>query len=240
MARRRVKEEQVRNSESWLSTFADLITLLMVFFILLYSMSEVDKNKFKAVAEQLNVAMGGRSLAGTTDSGSNGLLKDMPDNPEADLDDTLDKLGKIIEDNGISSLAYIHKDERGIVISLNEKLLFNLGSADVGKESQKILKKIAETLSKLSNYIRVEGFTDNIPIRTEEYPSNWELASHRAINVAKILIKNGIKAEMLSTASYGEYRPAFLNDNEENRRLNRRVDIVVIKTELNKLEPKIK
>jgi chemotaxis protein MotB len=239
MAKRHMEEEHAGNHERWLLTYADLITLLMIFFIVMYSMSAVDKNKFQVVAEQLGVVFGDGQVILIKDSGAGGLLKDIPYNPKVELDETQKKLQDYIEANGLGTMASIYKDERGMVVSLSEGLLFPSGSAELDVKSHEILKKIAGAISVLPNYVRVEGFTDNIPIRSVHYKSNWELASQRAINVAQILIGGGSAPQRISTVSYGEYRPIVPNDNEVNRKLNRRVDIVVMTQENSKLEPKM-
>lgn len=239
MAKRHVEEEGVGNHERWLLTYADLITLLMIFFIVMYSMSAVDNNKFMAMAEQMGVVFGNGQVISVKDSGAGGLLKDIPYNPKVELDETQMKLQEYIEANGLGSMASIYKDERGMVVSLSEGLLFSSGSAELDEKSNEILKKISGAISGLPNYVRVEGFTDNVPISSGRYKSNWELASQRAINVAQILIDGGFAPQRISTVSYGEYRPTVPNDNEIDRKLNRRVDIVVMTQANSKLEPKM-
>lgn len=238
MPKRRHEEEHAANHERWLLTYSDMITLLMIFFIVMYSMSQVDKAKFDAVAQQLSIALGGGSATITQGGGQSGLLKDMPVPPRSDVDEAEEALQKYIVDNGLGEMARVYKDERGMIISLNEGLLFQSGSADIDKDSQVVLAKIANAVKGLKNYVRVEGFTDNVPIKTLRFASNWELASQRAINVSKLMIDNGLQPEKVSAVSYGEFRPLQPNDSEEHKRLNRRVDIIVVDEHNNKMEPK--
>lgn len=239
MSKKRHEEEHGGNHERWLLTYADMITLLMIFFIVMYSMSQVDKAKFAAVAQQLSIAMGGGNPTVLTDPGA-GIVKDMPPSTTdtEQMDEAEQNLEEYIVQNGLGTMAKIYHDERGLVISLNEGLLFELGSAEVDKPSRELLAKIAGSVKALPNFIRIEGFTDNIPIKTARFDSNWELASQRAINVAKIMMENDISGDRISTVSYGEYRPMYPNDTVEHKKLNRKVDIIVINQENNKLEPK--
>ena len=238
MAKKRHEEEHAGNHERWLLTYADLITLLMIFFVVMYSMSQVDKAKFETVAAQLSIVMGGGSVISAQDPGSNGILKDMPVSSRSEMDIAQEKLEEYIVDNGLDNMARVYRDERGLIVSLNEGLLFNSGSAELDKDSQAVLVKIANAIKGLPNYVRVEGFTDNVPIKTSQFASNWELASQRAINVSKLMIGNGLVPERLSTVSYGEYRPLFPNDSDVHRKQNRRVDIIVINQQNDKMEPK--
>lgn len=238
MSRKHHEEEHAGNHERWLLTYADMITLLMIFFIVMYSMSQIDKVKFEAVAAQLSVVMGGGSLISPQDSGPNGILEDLPVPPGNEMDVAQKQLEDYIEENGLGNMASVYRDERGMIVSLNEGLLFKSGSAEIDKDSQVVLAKIANAIKGLPNYIRVEGFTDNVPIKTSQFASNWELASQRAINVSKLMIQNGLVPERLSTVSYGEYRPSHTNDSDEHRRLNRKVDIIVIDKQNDTMEPK--
>jgi chemotaxis protein MotB len=238
MAKKHHEDEHTGNHERWLLTYADLITLLMIFFVVMYSMSQVDKAKFDSIAAQLSIVMGGGSVITPQESGPNGILKDIPIPSKSEMDIAQEKLEEYIAENGLSDLARVYRDERGLIVSLNEGLLFNSGSAELDKDSQVVLVKITNAIKGLPNYVRVEGFTDNVPIKTAQFASNWELASQRAINVSKLMISDGLVPERLSNVSYGEYRPLFPNDSNDHRKLNRRVDIIVINQQNDTMEPK--
>ena len=120
-------------------------------------------------------------------------------------------------------------EERGLVISLQDIVLFPSGSAGITPEAKKIIADIGAHLKTLPNYLRVEGHTDNLPINTPKFPSNWELSSARATNVVHELINRcGIHPERLSATGYGEYRPKVDNDSVGHRQMNRRVDILIL------------
>ncbi|KGK90330.1 flagellar motor protein [Desulfosporosinus sp. HMP52] len=277
MRRNREPEAEKENSERWLLTYSDLITLLMIFFVVLYSMSKVDADRFQAIAESLNKALGGGipakmemadSPAGPTifttgNPSSNSTVpgKDTdPDNTtNADADNTNGeninsgqgnseaetmsiegikaKLDKFAADNGIQTKLVSSMEERGLVVSIQETLLFESGSADINAKARDILRNISTVLASAPNQIRVEGHTDNVPIHTPQFPSNWELSVIRATNVVQILQNEGIRPGRLSAAGYGEYRPIALNDNDEGHGKNRRIDLIILRSKYDITEP---
>ena len=265
MSRRHDEDDHKKeNSERWLLTYSDMITLLLVLFIMMYTISKVDVPKFDALAESLGVVMNPSSQAAASDStGSNSEERDSSfpfeeyamAAAEADSEETpgpsstpsasvsfqddhlLKKIQSLIDNDGLTSFVSVHFEERGIVVSLVEGLLFSSGSADINNDAVDTLNELTAVVKSVNNFIRVEGSTDNVPIHSAQYESNWELASQRAINVAKLMIDQGVDASRISAVSYGEYRPVAPNDSEGNKQLNRRVDIVFLKTDLNVYEP---
>jgi len=250
--RKKHEEEGHVNHERWLLTYADLITLLMIFFIVLYTLSKVDADKFRAVAYSLNAAIGGGTPARLDlkqDSGAsivpleNGLntkLQDMDKNSEAEaqtIQGIKKKIDDFVKNNGLNAKVQTNIEERGLVVSINETLLFASGSANITDEALTILQKLSTILVKLPNYIKVEGHTDNVPIHTSQFPSNWELSAGRAINVVHVLISQNIPQDKLSAAGYGEYRPVVPNSSDANRSSNRRVDLVLIRSKYDITEP---
>ncbi len=249
---RQHEEEHESGSERWLLTYADMITLLLALFILLYTMSSIDSGKYQALSKQLGIAFnGGRSIfetgypGGGSGNGSGGDgTGDSPTAsaggsiviPEYSQQDIERLVRSLIESNGLSSMANVRMEERGVVVSFQDALLFDSGSADINAKSLDMLKKLTVIANSCKNYIRVEGSTDDVPI-SGRFDSNWELASQRAINVAKALASFGVSASRISATSYGEYRPIVANDTAEHRRLNRRVDIVFVNKEHNDDEP---
>jgi chemotaxis protein MotB len=128
-------------------------------------------------------------------------------------------------------------DERGLVISMNDTLLFDTGKADIRPEFQQELTEMGKILNQLGNYIRIEGHTDNVPISNDEYSSNWKLSCDRASNVTEFLImKSGIQPQKLSAIGYGEYRPIADNSSEAGKAKNRRVDIIILNSKFNAVE----
>lgn len=260
MARKRTEEPEKDTSERWLLTYSDLITLLMIFFVVMYSMSRVDADKFQAMAESLSIALGGGTPAqveiGTSPSGPN-LIETYPAQPQegkgpkdgegngdgtgTDMENmTIEtikqKLDKFAEDNGIETKLVSSIEERGLVISIQDTLLFESGAAVITPKAREILDKINNVLASAPNYIKVEGHTDNLPINTSRFPSNWELSVLRATNVVHIM-QEIIPAEQLSATGYGEYRPLTSNDTEAGRARNRRVDLVILRSKYDLTEP---
>lgn len=268
MARKRIEEPEKNNSERWLLTYADLITLLMIFFVVMYSMSRVDAEKFQALAESLSVALGGGTPAvieiGDHPSGPS-LIETHPDNTPKPSGENIDeegaggegvgegsgggetleeitiegikqKLDKFAEDNKIQTQLVSSVEERGLVISIQDTLLFPSGSAEITPQAREILNKISDVLASAPNLIKVEGHTDNLPINTTRFPSNWELSVLRATNVLHMM-QAKIPPEQLSAAGYGEYRPLDSNETEVGRARNRRVDLVILRSKYDLTEP---
>lgn len=154
-----------------------------------------------------------------------------------DMELMKEKLDDIFEAQGVSASVTTYIDERGLVISLNNAILFDSGSAEIKPGNEDVLIKIATTIDTLHNYIRIEGHTDNIPISTATYPSNWELSCARAISVVNLFVESGdIDPEKLIPVGYGEYRPVADNSTEEGRAKNRRIDIIILSEKYNSLE----
>jgi len=227
--RRRKEEAEPENQERWLLTYADLITLLLGLFVILYAMSKIDTKKYAEVV----AALGG--VFGSADASAMRLKivqidKGLPDlyRERTSIENEIKKALKLDEK---SLPITITEDERGVTVHLQEQLLFASGSADLKASSLTMLDQLAEALRKMTNDVRVEGHTDNVPIHSAAFPSNWHLSVGRALNVGYYLIeKHGIDPEKVSVVGYSEYRPLVPNTTDENRSKNRRVDIVVVTT----------
>ena len=136
---------------------------------------------------------------------------------------------ELLGDEELAGATDIFMDERGLVVSFKEKLFFDIGSAEIKPEARDLLRRVGEILRRGKNQIRVEGHTCDLPIRTDRFPSNWELSVSRATNVTRFLIEQaGVTPERLAATGYAEFRPIAPNDSEENRVKNRRVDIVLL------------
>ncbi|MEW6243661.1 MAG: OmpA family protein [Bacillota bacterium] len=244
--RRRDDRTQVA---SWLTTYGDLVTLLLTFFVFLFAFSTIDARKFRETALSLQGALGvldgGKSLR--TDpyiDPEEGSLYQEEGEAEEDLEDRKqleelrEKLEQHIRDKGLEAVVVSATEERGIILRFSDNVLFDLGSADLKPEARRILSDLADLIREIPNHVRVEGHTDNLPIHTEKFPSNWELSTGRASTVVRYFVEeHGLAPERLSVAGYGEYRPLVDNSTEANRRLNRRVDIVLLRLGLSKWEP---
>jgi len=218
--RKRTKQT-APSTDRWMVSYADFITLLFAFFVVLFAAANSDAKKAVQIAHAVESAFKHRAVAAEA--------------PDASVKLQLEEAFKEeIEKNVI----HIVQDSRGVTVSLAEAGFFDSGSATVSESGLLVLQRIAEKLQATSANLRVEGHTDNSPIHTSLFPSNWELSAARATNVLEYLISNaGIPPQRLSAAGYGEYRPTATNDTPEGRAMNRRVDLVIIGTEAQKLEP---
>lgn len=248
MKRRGVMKKD--NRERWLLTYSDLITLLMVFFVMLYALSSLNVKKYQAVALSLSAAMGGGAQSVLTEPGAalapgiSGSSLDQDIEVAKDMQELNDmelirkELQAYIEQNGLSGKITVNMEERGVVVSFQDVALFPLGSAELTPDAKEKIGKIGLILMKTSRYIRVEGHTDNLPINTSVFPSNWELSVARATSVVQELIHSlNFAPYRLSATGYGEFRPRVPNGTEAQHQQNRRVDIVILKNKYESAEP---
>ena len=223
--------EKPENHERWLITYADMITLLMVFFIVLYASSIVDSNKFQSLAASLQQAFNVDVLQGfdleTTSAdpaAAEALVAALKQDVES-LRSELDALrGPALSRGDIA----VEVNREGILISIYGNLLFDSGKATINYEALDVLQRVARAIATKPYPMRVEGHTDNIPIDTQVYPSNWELSTARATAVVRYLIDSGISPQRVQAVGYGETRPLNGNLNRDQRARNRRVDIQLI------------
>lgn len=239
MRRRRRKTEQ-SDSGNWLTTYSDMVTLLLTFFVLMFSFSEIDAQKFRSIMSSFQ---GG---TGVLESGTSLEITDEISPFEGELEEDLEKLKDILEEYadsiGLGSEIILSVEERGLVIRFMDNVLFDSGKADLKPESVKILKSIAEILNReefQDKLIKIEGHTDTDPIiYSKKFPTNWELSATRAINVLRYLVeRENIDGSRVSSSGYSFYRPIAPNDTSENKQKNRRVDIVILKTSYEEIEP---
>jgi len=232
--RRRLSDSE--NLERWLLTYADLITLLLAFFIVMYSMSQIDAKRFGKVAEALNSVLRGGQVVidreGHSKKTGHGLLK------FGDLRMIQQQIEESFQNLGKQEEIQTEKTERGLVVHIMESALFKEGSARLEPRAVDVLDLVAEHIKGLPNHIRIEGHTDDRPISTSIYPSNWELSSARATEVVRYFAENHmIPPDRVSALGYSKYRPVRPNNSIENRALNRRVDVVILTMELSITEP---
>jgi chemotaxis protein MotB len=235
------KKGKEPNNERWMLTYLDLITLLMVFFVILYASSNVDKVKYQNVAASFMTAFGGgKSLIGT-DSRADIVDASKPTDPAvletAKLEEVKKNMDKYLSQNNLQGSVSTKIEERGLVVSIQDSMFFDIGKADVRPEARKKIIEIGKILNAMGNYIRVEGHTDNMPISNYRFKSNWELSAIRATNVTEIMIDDaGIPPQMLASVGYGEYRPIADNSTPDGRSRNRRVDIIILNSKFNQVE----
>lgn len=236
-----VVDEGEEGAPAWVMTFADLVTLLMVFFILLFAMGKIEEEKWKQIKASL------KSALGTQDVPEAGLREglDVIKDPEAKLDTetihAVDEVGamvaKEIEEiaseveefvykNKLAGQVEVSSDERGAVITISDVVLFPAGASRMTYVGRSTIKKVFDLLKQFNYDVRIEGHTDNSPIHTERFPSNWELSAARAAEVARMLVEEGFPPEKLSVVGFAEYRPKVPNTTPKNRATNRRIEIV--------------
>ncbi|MCL5961054.1 MAG: OmpA family protein [Chloroflexi bacterium] len=223
-------EAKHENSERWLLTYSDLITLLLVFFVVMYSVSKADEKKFSRLSASLQKAFNVVVLEGQDKTAVAGDMG--PASGNAVMNDFVGLRTQIIrlaEEMGVQSHVDVRLQPEGIAISLSGNLLFDSGRAELRPESTQILDGVADQLRSQPNEIRVEGHTDNIPVNSEMYPTNWELSVARATVVTRYLTEvDGLSPRRLSAQGYGEFRPLVDNKTREDRAQNRRVDILIL------------
>ncbi len=217
-----------------------MITLLMAFFILMYSMSVLNLSRFQEVAISIKSGFGGimdgRGQSVLADSGRLGKNLVAAGDPEVPWQ-VVAKIQEFVQEEHLEKAVKMRMDERGLIVSLvTDKVIFKRGEADLSPATIRIIDRIADTLRSVPNNIQVEGHTCDLPIASR-YPSNWELSTARASTVVRYMIEEKkIPPERLSASGYADSKPLVTNTSENNRAINRRVDIVVLKTEQSKSE----
>lgn len=241
MARKkRHKPHEEHASEAWLLPYSDLLTLLLALFIVLFAVSQTDQQKVTEMAQAFSSAFhsGGPSMfdqAGPNVSKS----ATMPDDTSAankdyvqenqQLEDVKKTLDGYIKNNGLESELSTAMTEEGLMIRIKEQALFPSGSAELVGDSQKIGPVIASLLSTIPQRVVISGHTDNVPIATEQFPSNWELSSQRAVNFMRFVLaqNNKLQPARFSAVGNGEYKPVADNATETGRTQNRRVEVLI-------------
>lgn len=248
------------SQERWLVSYADFITLLFAFFVVMYAFARSDQKKQVQVAQSIDTAFRALGMfpqaARKSECGASGACSGMvassqaansADQPQVpmnivmgedvlapaevkqDLEHVKRELTQTLSNQVATHTVSIQMGRDGLVISLREAGFFNSGSADPKPDTLPTLERIAESLSHTPYDLRIEGHTDNVPIHTAAFDSNWELSTARATRIARMLMATGsIGADKLSAAGYAEFHPVAANDTAEGRAQNRRVDIVVL------------
>ncbi|MDB5071197.1 MAG: OmpA/MotB domain protein [Candidatus Eremiobacteraeota bacterium] len=213
----------------WLLTYADMITLLLALFIILFAISNISAVKFNKLAHAISGGFDGTSaINNPPDGGLKSIQHGRAEN--ANLLAVKAQLDKYIAQRRLQSKVQTRIDKQGLVITLlSDKTYYDSGSADLRPEYKQLLDVVAAQLRSVRNDVRVEGSTDNVPIATYAYPTNWELSAARATGVTRYLVEHAkIVPTRISFAGYGEFHPKFANDSDAHRQQNRRVDIVIL------------
>ena len=244
MARKkRGKPHDEELNEAWLLPYSDLMTLLLALFIALFAMSQTDASKMQALAQAFTAAfnMGGPSFfsgmgpstsmtSATTQGQDNANSAYMQENEN--LREAQEKLEQYIKENNLQDQVSTELSEEGLMIRLKEKALFASGSAALQGQAEQIVPVIAALLSSLPERVTISGHTDNVPISTAQFPSNWELSSARAVSLMRGLmgVQPSLNPARFSALGYSEYRPIASNDTEEGRAQNRRVEVFIARS----------
>lgn len=254
MARKRQKEEHA-NHERWLVSYADLITLMFAFFVVMYSLSSINEGKYRILAASLEAAFRGPTktlqpiqtgeIARSPVGAPSGLRSTPAVLDLAFIFDSLDKrdyfeqlkarikkiasqLEKTMQPLIDEGKVSVRRNDLWIEVEIKDSVLFPSGSAKLAMEADSVLRKVANVMKHHPNRIQVEGFTDNVPINNYTYPSNWELSASRAGTVVRLLSQYGVESSRMVAMGYAEHRPKADNSTSEGRKKNRRVVVTVL------------
>lgn len=238
------EEEHDEASEAWLLPYSDLMTLLLAVFIVLFAVSKVDTEKAKAISNAFRNISSSYSPLATTGGGEsivgNGVGESIiagESTTYKDLELLMENINQALIDEELNGLVTFSITDRGLSMCLNDAFLFDPAKAEIKSEHNGIILKIGEILKPLNYYIRIEGHTDNLPINTSIYSSNWELSCARAASIVRFLIHNtGMDDKKISAVGYADSRPVGDNNTPEGRAQNRRVNILVLYEQYNLLE----
>jgi len=255
MARRK-KPEEHENLERWLVSYADFITLLFAFFVVMYSISSINEGKYRVLSDSISNAFTGQAavikpikmgepikapIKSVINQPSDNAARVPPrtttqppvENPADEqqarelnrvADEVDSGLKELIDQNIIS----VNRDKAWVEIEINTSILFGSGSAGLQPAAMPVMRTLAKILGEKKYNIQVEGFTDNVPINTEAFPSNWELSAARAASVVRVFADDGVSPQRLAAIGFGEHRPIADNKTEDSRKRNRRVRVVIL------------
>lgn len=259
MGRKRKKRREAReHHDRWLITYADLITLLMIFFVTLYAMSRIDAQKYDTLARSLHLQfrhaesvleLGDGVLEGVRSAGDRAEPSPAParspsassspkpaagaetgKDAEQDLREMLRVIRAYVRENHLENEVFVGDTPRGIAIRLSDRLLFDLGSAELREAALPVLDKLSDLFAQLEQAtVSIQGHTDDLPVLPgARFRDNWELSAARALSVLRYFVEvKGLEARRFEVAGYADTRPVAPNTSAKNRQLNRRVEIVV-------------
>lgn len=232
-----VLPEDPEPQDPWLMTFADMVSLLFAFFVILYSMSAVNASRYKDLQEALRDSFKGKPVMGKLAKELNmdemlGSAKEVSKSKtlENKVNDELNaittRMNAYINEHNLGSKVSTFIDERGVVIKIADDILFSPGDANLSQQSNVFVNYLVGLIKEFPYPLRVEGHTDNTPIQTSTYPSNWELSTARACNVVRTFIERGGTPSLFSAEGFAEYRPIASNTTASGKTKNRRVELI--------------
>jgi chemotaxis protein MotB len=236
MARKKKDPGGPAGAPLFMATYGDMVTLLLTFFVFLYSFSTIDAQKFQKMMFSFQAALGVLPGGQTTQEeqgvwrGNFGVdAGDANKQTQAFKKGVAERLQALAKAEGLSDQITVKIDQRGVTVSLSEQFLYAPGAADPSPEARRVLYKIGQVFKEFSNPLAVEGHTDNSPLEGGVYRDNWGLSSARAALIASYLSgRVGIDPRRLQAVGYGSYRPLVPNDTPGHRAINRRVDLVLL------------
>lgn len=206
------------STDAWVVMYGDMMSTLLIFFILLYSMSSVNKARFTEALESVQNAISGKADPSSRE-------KDVPH-----LSQVFQEISALVKKEDLTTSLQIGKSANGIVISVGDQVLFGPGNAELTQDAKVILSKIAKVLASVDYPMEVSGHTDNIPVKSKVFDSNWELSTARACSVVKYLIDfANIDPKRLVAKGYSAYKPLVPNISKANRAKNRRIEILILR-----------
>ncbi|HHF98134.1 MAG TPA: flagellar motor protein MotB [Candidatus Aerophobetes bacterium] len=219
MKKRKKRKTEESGDPVWLTTFADAMSLMLTFFVMIFAATSLNKGKVEQALGSL------RGALGVMEKTKPAIVS--PTQIVRESEAIAGKIRYAVTSRGLSREVRVEVVKGGVRVSLSSPILFDLGKANLKRDIFPLLDEIAALLREIPNEIVIEGHTDNLPIHTERFPSNWELSSARAISVARYFIDKGIAPLRIGVVGYADSRPLFPNDTPEHRAKNRRVEIFI-------------
>lgn len=214
-----IEEEVTPSSSLWVIPYGNLMTILMIFFLVLYAFSFVVSGvRFESIVQSLQKDVGGKVNKEYMER----VIRKVREREAAE------KMEGLIDEKGLKKFANVKIDREGIKVIFQSPVVFDLGKAELKQETISVLSEVAKVIKDMPNEVVVEGHTDDRPVMSGEFRSNWELSAARAFSVVRYFIEQGVDPQRLSAIGYGEYRPLYPNDTEEHRAVNRRIEIDVV------------
>lgn len=235
-----VESDENEGAPAWVVSYSDMVTLLLTFFVLLFAIGETEQEKFQRVVVSLRDALKGTThldhqvYSGNQDS----EFRAMESNAEqtelnilaavkAEMEKIIEDLQRLIESADLSGQITAEMTARGAIITISDVAVFPIGKAQLTQAGRQTMQDITQVLLHFPYHVKIEGHTDNTPINTREFPSNWELATRRASEIVRFLIDAGVSPDQLSAEGFAEYHPVATNFTSAGRAKNRRVELVI-------------